>query len=100
MAEVTISARIPEALDVELRKFVEKEEVDRSIAVRKLLSEGLRKWREETALRMLGEGRATFSKAAKLAGMDVWEFAEKVKDSGVVWVKTEHEELRKELKGL
>lgn len=100
MAEVTISARIPEDLEIELRKFVEKEEVDRSIAVRKLLSEGLRKWREESALRMLGEGRATFSKAAKIAGTGVWEFAEKVRESQIVWVKAKPEELRKELKGL
>ncbi|MBI2176039.1 UPF0175 family protein [Candidatus Woesearchaeota archaeon] len=100
MVEVTISARIPEDLETELRKFVESEEVDRSIAVRKLLSSGLKKWKEETALRMLGEGKVTFSKAAKIAGMGVWDFAEKVKESQLVWVKAKPEELAKELKQL
>ncbi len=96
MAEVTLSARISPELENELKKFMELEQIDRSIAVRKLLFSGLQKWKEGLALRLLGEGRATFSKAAKIAGMDVWSFAEKVKDSQVVWVKIRPEELRKE----
>ena len=100
MAEVTVSARIPEDLEKELERFVEKEEVDRSIAVRKLLSSGLQKWKEETALRMLEEGKASFSKAAKIAGMDLWGFAEKVRASRITWVHIKPEDLRKELVGL
>ena len=100
MAEVTISARIPGDLEKELERFIDAEEVDRSIAVRKLLSSGLQQWREERALQMLGEGKATFSKAAKLSGMGVWDFAERVKVSQIVWVKLKPDGLRKELKEL
>lgn len=100
MAEVTVSARIPKDLERELKKFVEAEEVDRSIAVRKLLASGLKEWKEVTALRLLGKGKVTFSKAAEIAGTDIWDFAEKVMASQLVWVKAKPEELRKELKEL
>ena len=97
MSEVTISTRIPRYLEKELKEFIDKEEVDRSIAVRKLLSSGLQKWKEETALHLLETGKATFSKAAKIADMDVWSFAERVKASQIAWVKIKPEDLRKEL---
>ena len=97
MAEVTVSTRIPPELEKELKRFMEKEEVDRSIAVRKLLSSGLQEWKEDTALRLLEDGKATLSKAAKIAGMDIWSFTDKVKASQSTWIKTKPEELRKEL---
>jgi predicted HTH domain antitoxin len=97
VAEVTISTRIPRYLEKELKEFIDAQEIDRSIAVRKLLSSGLQKWKEETALHFLEAGHATLSKAAKIAGMDVWSFAEKVKTSQINWVKIKPEVLRKEL---
>jgi predicted HTH domain antitoxin len=100
MTEVSISARIPKELEEELEEFIKREKVDRSIAIRKLLDSGLHQWKEEKALRMLEKGEITFSKAAKLADMDVWSFADKVKESGIVWVKMKPDELRKELKQL
>ena len=98
MTEVSISARIPKELEAELEEFMEKERVDRSIAIRKLLDSGLQQWKEEKALKMLEKGEVTFSRAAKIADMDVWSFAEKVKESGTVWVRIRPDELRKELK--
>lgn len=87
MAETTISARIPLKLKQELDEFIEKEHLERSVAVRKLLYRSLREWREELALEMLSKGEVTFSSAAKFSGLDVWTFAEKVKKSGLVWIK-------------
>ncbi|MBI2664148.1 UPF0175 family protein [Candidatus Woesearchaeota archaeon] len=100
MAEVTLSTRIPPELEKELKDYLAEEGVDRSIAVRKLLSSGLQKWRQERALHLLEEGRATFSKAAEIAGTDVWEFAEAVKDSQISWIRQKPEELRRELADL
>ncbi len=100
MTEVTLSARIPEGMEKEIEEFMKKEKVDRSTAVRKLLDSGLRDWKEIIALKMLEEGEVTFLKAAQIAKLDVWTFAEKVKDSGIVWVKMKPEDLRKELSKL
>lgn len=98
MTEVNISARIPKELEKELEEFMKKEYVDRSIAIRKLLGSGLHEWKEGMALKMLEKGEATFSTAAKMADMDVWAFVEKVKGSGITWIKITPEELRKETK--
>ncbi len=63
---------------------MKKEKVDRSV------------WKK--AMKMLETGEVTFSKAASIAGLDIWTFAERVKESGIVWVKIKPDELRKELK--
>lgn len=97
MTEVTISTRIPKDLEKELKEFIDKEKLDRSIAVRKLLASGLQKWREDTALKLLEEGKVTFSKASKIAGINLWDFSERLKASKIVWVNIKPDDLRREL---
>ena len=87
MTEVNISARIPKDLEKELEKYMETEHLEKSTAVRRLLFKSLGDWREEYALDLLEKGKATVSKAAEIAGMDVWSFAAKIKDSKISWVK-------------
>jgi len=86
----TISARVPEELEAELNAYLESENLDRSTAVRKLLSEGLAAWRQEQALARLEEGSITFSKAAELAGMSVWDFAQLAEEHDITWVGGDH----------
>jgi predicted HTH domain antitoxin len=86
----TISTRVPDDLEAELEAYLEAENLDRSTAVRKLLTEGLRDWRRERALEQLESGSITFSKAAELAGLSVWDFAQLAKERDVTWVSGEH----------
>jgi predicted HTH domain antitoxin len=86
----TISARVPDELEAELDAYLEDENLDRSTAVRKLLSEGLEAWRRERALDQLEEGTITFSKAAELAGMSIWDFAQVAKERDLTWVDDDH----------
>lgn len=86
----TISARVPDELEAELETYLEDENLDRSTAVRKLLSEGLGEWRREQALEQLSEGTITFSKAAEMSGMSVWDFAQLAKDRDITWVDDDH----------
>lgn len=87
MTEVNISARIPAELEKELEEYMKTEHVEKSTAVRKLLIKSLEEWREEYAMKLLAEGKTTVSKAAEIAGMDVWSFVAKIKDSKTPWVK-------------
>lgn len=82
----SVSARIPDNLREELERFVEDENLDRSTAVRKLLSEGLEQWRVEKAVEKLEDGDVSFSRAAELAGADKWSFADLLKERDVQWV--------------
>ena len=86
----TISARVPDELETELEAYLDAENLDRSTAVRKLLSEGLEDWRREQALDQLAAGTITFSMAADLAGMSVWDFAHLVKRRDITWVAEDH----------
>lgn len=86
----TISARVPDELEAELDTYLDEENLDRSTAVRKLLSEGLDEWRREQALNQLAAGSITFSKAAELARMSVWDFAQLAKERDITWVADGH----------
>jgi|AntDeeMetagen681_2_1112603.scaffolds.fasta_scaffold05929_2 predicted HTH domain antitoxin len=86
----TISARVPDELEAELDAYLDDENLDRSTAVRKLLSEGLEEWRREQALDQLAAGKVTFNRAAELAGMSVWDFAQLAKEHDITWVAEDH----------
>lgn len=85
----TVSARLPDELEAELAAYIEDEHLDRSTAVRKLLAEGLDEWRRERALEQLEEGDVSFSRAAELANLTVWDFAALVRERDVTWVAEE-----------
>lgn len=87
-------------MEKDLEEFMKKEKVDKSIAVRKLLDSGLQEWKLARALKLLERGEVTFSKAAKISGLDIWTFAEKVENSDIIWVKMTPEDLKKELSKL
>ena len=86
----TISARVPDELEAELDAYLDEENLDRSTAVRKLLSEGLEEWRREQALDQLAAGSITFSRAAEMAGLSVWDFAQLAKERDITWVADDH----------
>jgi len=86
----TISTRVPDDLEAELEAYLESERLDRSTAVRKLLSEGLDEWRTERALERFADGEVSLAKAADLAGVSVWEFADLVEDANDAWVSADH----------
>lgn len=85
----TVSARLPDELEEELEAYIEDQHLDRSTAVRKLLAEGLDEWKTEHALDQLKAGKVTFSHAAELADMNVWDFAQLVRERDIVWIGEE-----------
>lgn len=86
----TISARVPDDIETELEAYLDEENLDRSTAIRKLIVEGLEDWRRERALQKLEKGEVTFARAADLAEMTVWDFAQLIRESDVTWVSGEH----------
>ncbi len=96
----TLSVRIPEQMEQELHQFVKEERLEQpSEAARKLLSIGLEAWRQERALKLLQEGKITFTKAAKIAELSLWDFAALIKERKIIWVKDKvvQEDLRQAL---
>jgi len=85
----TISARVPDELETELEAYLDEEHLDRSTAVRKLLSEGLAAWRRERAIDRFAADEVTLSRAAEMADMTVWDFAQLAREADVTWVGRE-----------
>ena len=89
MTEVPLSTRIPKKLEIELDRYMDVEHLEKSSAIRKLLHGALQEWREKYALQLLADGKVTVSKGAQIAGLDIWDFIVKIKESKIVWVSDE-----------
>ncbi|MES3162357.1 MAG: hypothetical protein PPP55_12430 [Halorubrum sp.] len=63
----TSSTRVPEDLEAELEAYLDGESLDRSTAVRKLLSEGLEAWQQDRALERFADGDVSLINATELA---------------------------------
>ncbi|MEM2864460.1 MAG: UPF0175 family protein [Candidatus Bathyarchaeia archaeon] len=101
MTELTLkplAVRIPEEIEREIREVIEREGLDKATAVRTLLELGISEWRKQTALEMLRDGKVTFAKAAEMAKLPLWEFADLVKQCNVEWVRYSPEEIEREFK--
>ncbi len=85
----TVSTRISKELEEELNEFMKEEKLEKSVALRKLISEGLDEWRKDKAVELLKNGEISFIRAAEMSGMDVWEFAVYMKEKKENWVKDE-----------
>jgi predicted HTH domain antitoxin len=73
---ISISARIPEEKDEELREVAEMLGEDRSSTVRKALSEGLKEIRLRVAVERYQSGDVSVNEAARIAGLSVAEWLE------------------------
>jgi predicted HTH domain antitoxin len=93
-----LAVRIPREVEKEIIEIVEQEKLDKATVVRNLLEMGIVEWRKQTALEFLREGKVTFAKAAEIAKLSLWEFADLVKQRNVEWVRYAPEEIEKEIK--
>jgi len=91
-----LAVRIPEEVEREIREMVKYEKLDKATAVRTLIEIGISEWRKQTALELLREGKVTFAKAAEMAKLSLWEFADLVKQRRVEWVRYTPDEIERE----
>jgi len=71
--EQMVGTRLPEDLVRDLETIEHVEQSDRSTTVRKLLSKAVREWKLEHYARQYGDGRVSLARAAKEAGVSLWE---------------------------
>jgi len=74
-----VTTRLPREMLREVEKLAEKERVDRSELIRRLLDSALRQKKTEEALQSYREGRVTLWKAAEIAGISLREMMELVR---------------------
>ena len=93
-----LAVRIPKEIEKEILEVIEHEKLDKATVVRTLLELGINEWRKQTALELLRDGKVTFAKAAEMAKLSLWEFADLVKQRNVEWVRYTPEEIEREVK--
>jgi len=93
-----LAVRIPKEIEKEILEVAEREKLDKATVVRTLLEMGIEEWRKQTALELLRDGKVTFAKAAEMAKLSLWEFADLVKQRNVEWVRYTSQEIEKEIK--
>ena len=90
-----LTVRVPAEMDKEICAIVEEEKRDMATVVRNLLEIGIVEWRKQTALELLQKGTVTFAKAAEVARLSLWEFADLVKQRNIEWVRLAQEDMEK-----
>ncbi len=93
-----LAVRVPAELEKEIIEIIKKEKSDKATVVRNLLEIGINEWRKQTALEFLQNGKVTFAKAAEIANLSLWEFADLVKQRNIEWVRFTPEEAEKEFR--
>ncbi|MBI4455895.1 MAG: UPF0175 family protein [Acidobacteria bacterium] len=97
--EQMVGTRLPEELVRELEVIENAEQSDRSTTVRKLLYKAIKDWKLEYYARLYGDGKLTLARAARNAGVSLWEMMDYVR-SRKIPAQYELEDLKRDLKGL
>src|SRR2546422_40870 len=71
--EQMVGTRLPETIVRDLETIEEAEQSDRSTTVRKLLYRAIQDWKLDHYARLYGDGRLTLARAAREAGVSLWE---------------------------
>ena len=78
-----VTVRVPDDVLEKIEEIAKKEGRERSEVIRELIRIGLRDKLIEEALRMYKEGKVSMWKAAKIAGLSLWELIEILKEKGI-----------------
>ena len=77
--EQMVGTRLPETVVRDLEAIEQVEQSDRSTTIRKLLSRAIQDWKLEHYSRLYGGGKLTLARAAREAGVSLWEMMDHVK---------------------
>ena len=95
--EQTVGARLPLALVRELEFIAEVEQSDHSTTVRRLLTSAVHDWKLKHYARQYGEGKVTLARAARDAGVSLWEMMDYFRSTKVP-AQYELEDLQQDVK--
>lgn len=97
--EQMVGTRLSVDIVRDLQIIEHVEQSDRSTTVRKLLYKAIRDWKLEHYARLYGDGKLTLAKAARGAGVSLWEMMDYTR-SRKIPAQYDVEDLRRDLKGI
>jgi len=99
VSQTVVTVRIDPGLLKELDEIAKREKTDRASLLRRMLAEGLERYKIGLAVEMCREGRLTTEKAAEMAGISIYDMIERLRREGVPTQLT-LEDIREETVGL
>ena len=95
--EQMVGTRLPDTVVRDLEAIEEVEQSDRSTTVRKLLSRAIQDWKLDHFSRLYGSGKLTLARAAREAGVSLWEMMDYVKSKKIT-AQYDLEDFQRDLK--
>jgi predicted HTH domain antitoxin len=95
--EQMVGTWLPDAVARDLEAIEQVEQVDRSTTVRKLLSRAIQDWKLDHYSRLYGGGKLTLARAAREAGVSLWEMMDYVKTKKIT-AQYDLEDFQRDLK--
>ena len=92
-----VGTRLPDTMVQDLEAIEQVEQADRSTTVRKLLSRAIQDWKLDHYSRLSGGGKLTMARAAREAGVSLWEMMDYVKTKKIT-AQYELEDFQRDLK--
>ncbi len=97
--EQMVGSRLPQELLKDLEMIERLEQTDRSTTVRKLLYRAVGEWKQEYYARQYGEGKTTLARAAREAGVSLWEMVDYVRQKKIA-AQYDLEEFKKDVEAV
>ena len=95
--EQMVGTRLPVTVVRDLEAIEEVEQSDRSTTIRKLLSRAIQDWKLDHYSRLYGNGKLTLARAARGAGVSLWEMMDYVKTKKIT-AQYDLEDVQRDLK--
>jgi len=95
----TITTRVSDEIEEEIRSISKREQLDRSTVVRRLLVDGIKDWKIKYALEQYSEGKITIWKAARMAGVSLRQMLDIAAKKGIPFQYT-IEDLREDFRSI
>ena len=96
---ITITTRVSNDIEKEIKSIAERERLDKSAVVRRLLIEGIKDWKIKYALEQYSEGRITIWRAARMAGISLRQMLDIAAKKGIPFQYT-IEDLREDFRDI
>jgi len=93
----TITTRLPDEFIMDITEVAREENVDKSAAIRKLLSIALKQWKIKRALELLRERKTSIGKASEIAGIPLWDMVDLAGENNIDWIGYDEDDLKKSL---
>jgi predicted HTH domain antitoxin len=97
--EQMIGTRLPDTIVRDLQVIEDVEQSDRSATVRKLLHRAIQDWKREHYARLYGDGKISLARAARDAGVSLWEMMEYTRSKKIA-AQYDLEDLERDMKVL